>query len=94
MHIEFIFKEGIMIQEVAWGVSIALMGTLAGVFAWVAVGARVARADDGTAIAGAYRLRTWLFAAAVLFLIGVNYRTLRELPYLSSMALAASGNAQ
>ena len=42
------------------GCFIALMGTLAAVFAWVAMGASVVLDDYGPAIASAYRLRTWL----------------------------------
>ncbi len=61
------------------------MGALAAVFAWVAVGANVALANYGPAIASAYRMRTWLFGIAVLVLIAANYRTLGELPYLSSL---------
>jgi cytochrome c oxidase subunit II len=74
-----------MIQDVAWGVSIVLMGCLAAVFAWVAVGASVAIADYGTAVDSAYRLRGWLFVIAVLVLIGTNYKTLGELPYINTL---------
>lgn len=79
-----------MVQEVVWGVSIVLMGTLAAVFAWVAIGADVALADYGPVIASAYRLRTWLFGLAVVVLIGANYDTLRKLPYVSSISAPAS----
>lgn len=79
-----------MVQEVVWGVSIVLMGTLAAVFAWVAIGANVALADYGPVIASAYRLRTWLFGLAVIVLIGANYDTLGKLPYVSSMSAASS----
>jgi hypothetical protein len=48
------------------------MGALAGVFAWVAVGANVALADYGPVIASAYRWRTWLFALAVVVLVVAN----------------------
>ncbi len=82
-----------MIQEVVWGVSIVLMGTLAVVFAWVAIGANVALADYGPVIASAYRLRTWLFGLAVIVLIGANYDTLGKLPYVSSMSAPSSGAA-
>jgi hypothetical protein len=61
-----------MIQNVVWTVSIVLMGALAGVFAWVAVGANVALADYGPVIASAYRWRTWLFALAVVVLVVAN----------------------
>ncbi len=73
-----------MIQDVVWGVSIVLMGSLALVFAWVAAGADISLPDYGPAIASAYRLRGWLFAAAVIVLIAANWRTLAELPYVSA----------
>jgi cytochrome c oxidase subunit II len=72
-----------MIQEVVWGVSIVLMGSLAAVFAWVAAGANVELADYGPVIASAYRLRGWLFALAVIVLVAANYKSLGELPYVS-----------
>lgn len=75
-----------MIQEVVWSVSIVLMGALAALFAWVAVGASDALADYGPVIASAYRARTWLFGLAVIILIAVNYDTLGKLPYVSSMS--------
>jgi cytochrome c oxidase subunit 2 len=79
-----------MIQEVVWGVSIVLMGTLAAVFVWVAIGANVALADYGPAIASAYRLRTWLFGLAIIVLVAANYDTLGKLPYVSSMSVPSS----
>jgi cytochrome c oxidase subunit 2 len=79
-----------MIQEVVWGVSIVLMGALAAVFAWVAIGANVALADYGPVIASAYRLRTWLFGLAVIVLVAANYETLGKLPYVSSMSAPSS----
>lgn len=79
-----------MVQEVVWGISIVLMGTLAAVFAWVAVGANVALIDYGPVIASAYRLRTWLFGLAIIVLVGVNYDTLRKLPYVSNMPASSS----
>jgi cytochrome c oxidase subunit 2 len=82
-----------MVQEVVWGVSIVLMGTLAAVFAWVAMGASVALDDYGPAIASAYRLRTWLFGLAVIVLIGANYDTLGKLPYVSSISAPSSATA-
>jgi cytochrome c oxidase subunit 2 len=82
-----------MIQEVVWGVSIVLMGALAAVFAWVAIGANVALADYGPVIASAYRLRTWLFGFAVIVLIGANYDTLGKLPYVSSLSAPSSATA-
>jgi cytochrome c oxidase subunit II len=72
-----------MIQDVVWHGSIVLMGAVAAVFAWVAAGADVALPDYGPVVAAAYRLRNWLFAGAVVFLVAVNYRTLGELPYVS-----------
>jgi len=82
-----------MVQEVVWGVSIVLMGTLAAVFAWVAVGANVALADYGPVIASAYRMRTWLFGLAVIVLIAANYDTLGKLPYVSSLSAQPSATA-
>ena len=81
-----------MIQNIVWSVSIVLMGVLAAVFAWVALGANVALADAGPVISSAYRLRAWLFGLAVIVLIAVNYRTLGKLPYVSNVA-PASGAA-
>jgi cytochrome c oxidase subunit II len=80
-----------MIQGVVWAVSMVLMGALAAVFAWVAVGANVALADYGPIVASAYRLRTWLFALAVLVLIGVSYQTLTKLPYVSTSQPSVAG---
>ena len=79
-----------MIQEVVWSVSIVLMGALAALFAWVAVGASNGLADYGPVVASAYRARTWLFGLAVIVLIGVNYDTLGKLPYVSSMSTQAT----
>ena len=79
-----------MIQDVVWAISIVLMGALAAVFAWVAVGASVALADYGPVIASAYRLRTWLFGLALIVLIGTNYRTIGELPYAWTHAAATA----
>lgn len=59
------------------------MAALAALFAWVAAGADVALANYGPVIASAYRLRGWLFAAALLVLLGFSYRSLIELPYIS-----------
>lgn len=81
-----------MMQEVVWTVSIVLMGALAAVFGWVAVGADSALENSGPVIARAYRLRTWLFGLAVIVLVAVNYQSLRKLPYVSSMS-APSGAA-
>jgi cytochrome c oxidase subunit II len=81
-----------MIQEVVWAVSIVLMGALAAMFAWVAVGASDELADYGPVIATAYRARTWLFGLAIIVLIGVNYETLGKLPYVSSMTSAPAAN--
>ena len=74
-----------MIQDVVWTVSIVLMGTLAAVFAWVATGTDAALADYRPAVASAYRMRGWLLALSVLVLVAANYRTLGELPYLSTL---------
>ncbi len=82
-----------MVQDVVWGVSIVLMGILAALFAWVAMGANVALADYGPVIASAYRLRTWLFGLAIVVLIGVNYTTLGKLPYVSSLSAPSSAVA-
>jgi cytochrome c oxidase subunit II len=79
-----------MIQEVVWAVSIVIMGMLAALFAWVAVGAQTALADYGPVVASAYRARTWLFGLAVIILIAVNYDTLGKLPYVSSMSAQSS----
>lgn len=74
-----------MIQDVVWSISIVLMGCLAIVFLWVATGARVAIANYGPVIDSAYRLRVWLFALAIIVLIGTNYKTLGELPYINTL---------
>lgn len=74
-----------MNQDVVWGSSIVLMGVLAAVFAWVAAGADLRLANYGPMIASAYRLRGWLFLAAIIVLVAANYRTLTKLPYVSLM---------
>src|SRR5690242_16458297 len=73
---------GNVIQDVVFSSSIVLMGALAALFAWVAAGADLTLANYGPAIASAYRLRGWLFAAAVAVLVGANYRSFGELPYV------------
>jgi cytochrome c oxidase subunit II len=74
-----------MIQDVVWSVSIVLMGCLTLVFLWVGTGASAAIANYGPAIEQAYRLRVWLFGAAIIVLIGTNYKTLGELPYVNTL---------
>ena len=74
-----------MIQDVVWSVSIVLMGCLAAVFVWVATGANPAVANYGPMIDSAYRLRVWLFGLAILVLIGTNFETLSELPYINTL---------
>jgi cytochrome c oxidase subunit II len=74
-----------MIQSVVWSVSIVLMGCLTLVFLWVATGASAAIANYGPAIERAYRLRVWLFGAAIIVLIGTNYKTLGQLPYVNTL---------
>lgn len=83
-----------MIQDVVWSVSIVLMGCLAAVFLWVATGASVAIANYGPVIDSAYRLRVWLFAIAILVLVGVNYKTLGELPYINMLPRLPAGAVQ
>ena len=83
-----------MIQDVVWAVSIVLMGAVAAVFAWVAVGANVALADYGPVVATAYRLRTSLFTLALLALIAVTYRTLGQLPYVSHLNRSSIASVQ
>jgi cytochrome c oxidase subunit II len=79
-----------MVQEVVWSVSIVLMGLLAAVFAWVALGANAALADYGPVIASAYRMRTWLFGLAMIVLIGANYDTIGKLPYVRGLTASSS----
>jgi cytochrome c oxidase subunit II len=74
-----------MIQDVVWDVSIILMGALALVFIWVATSAREEIANYGPVVDAAYRLRVWLFALALIVLIGTNYKTLGELPYINTL---------
>ncbi|MGB7036022.1 MAG: hypothetical protein WBD71_10880 [Xanthobacteraceae bacterium] len=74
-----------MIQDVVWSVSIVLMGCLAAVFVWVATGASAAIANYGPVIDSAYRFRAWLFGIAIIVLIGANYKTLGELPYINTL---------
>ncbi len=74
-----------MIQDVVWSVSIILMGCLALVFIWVATGASVAIANYGPVIDTAYRARVWLFGLALAVLIGTNYKTVGELPYINTL---------
>jgi cytochrome c oxidase subunit II len=83
-------EASVMVQEVVWSISIVLMGALAALFAWVAVGASDELADYGPVVASAYRARTWLFALAVIVLIGVNWNTFGKLPYVSSMSASAA----
>ena len=82
-----------MVQDVVWAVSIVIMGALAALFAWVAVGANAALADYGPVVASAYRASPWLFGLAIIVLIGVNYETLGKLPYVSSMTTTSSAAA-
>ena len=82
-----------MIQDVVWSVSIVLMGVVVAIFAWVASGAYQQVEDYGPMVAAAYRLRPWLFLLALIVLVGTNYKTLGELPYVSTAA-ARPGPAQ
>ena len=75
-----------MVQRVVWDVSIVLMVGLGAIFAWVALGADLAAANYGDVATSAYRLRGWLFAIAILVLIGSNYKTLGEMPYVARSA--------
>jgi cytochrome c oxidase subunit II len=75
-----------MIQREVLAVSIVLMGLLAIVFAWVAASARVLATNYGPIVSSAYHLRRWLFGIAAVILIAANYRTLGELPYVSTLA--------
>lgn len=75
-----------MIQDLVLSVSIVLMGCLAAVFVWVALGANTAIANYGPVIDSAYRFRIWLFGIAIIVLIGANYKTLGELPYINTLA--------
>lgn len=86
--------EAAMIQNVVWSVSIVLMGCLALVFIWVAAGARFAIANYGPVIDAAYRIRIWLFGLALAILIGTNYQTLRELPYVNTLPQLAGAPVQ
>jgi cytochrome c oxidase subunit II len=79
-----------MIQDVVWSVSIVLMGCLAAVFVWVATSAGQALTNYGPMIDSAYRLRVWLFGIAVVVLIGTNYKTLGELPYINTLPQPAA----
>lgn len=80
-----------MIQDEVWSASIVLMGFVAAIFAWVAIGSREALTNYGPVIDSAYRLRKWLVLIAVLILIWVNYKTLAHLPYVSSLSSQSAG---
>jgi cytochrome c oxidase subunit II len=79
-------------QDVVWGSSIVLMGTLAAVFVWVAAAADRNLTNYGPMTASAYRLRRWLFLTAIIVLVAANYRTLMTLPYVS-LASRGTGSA-
>lgn len=83
-----------MLQQEVLAVSIVLMGALAAVFGWVAVGADAALVNYGPVIASAYRARTWLFGLAVVILVAMNFKTLGELPYVSTMTTPAGAAIQ
>lgn len=70
-------------QEAVWIITIVLMASVAGIFAWVATAAETGVEDYGPVIAPFYRLRPWLFALAVVVLIAANYKALTALPYVS-----------
>ena len=74
-----------MTQDFVLIASIALMGALAAVFGRVAADADQRLENYGPVIASAYRLRGWLFFAALIVLVAANYRTLAELPYVNLM---------
>lgn len=81
-----------MIQDAVWSVSIVLMGCLALVFLWVATGTGAKLVNYGPVIDTAYRARVWLFGLAIVVLIGTNYKTLGELPYIDTLPqLSAAG---
>lgn len=83
-----------MIQDAVWSVSIVLMGCLALVFLWIATGAGAKLANYGPAIDTAYRARVWLFGLAAIVLIGANYKTLSELPYINTLPRLPAGAVQ
>ncbi len=70
-------------QDMVWAVSIVLMAAVTGVFLWVADGATQRVTDYGPLTAAAYRVRPWLFLIIALAMVGLNWRTLGELPYRS-----------
>lgn len=74
-----------MIQDTVWSVSIILMGCLALVFLWVATSAGAKLANYEPVIDTAYWARVWLFGLALIVLIGANYKTLGELPYINTL---------
>ena len=82
-----------MVHEVVWSLSLTLMGIIAAIFIWIAVGASNALADYGPTIAVAYRRRTWLFWIFVAVLVGGNFQTLRRLPYIRVSAPAPTSAA-
>lgn len=96
MILKFILSAGdnVMIQHDVLAISIVLMGLLAALFGWVAVGASDELANYGAVIASVYRLRTWLFGLAAVVLIAVNFQTLRTLPYMSTITTPAGAAIQ
>jgi len=83
-----------MIQGMVWNVSIVLMGALMLVFVWVASTASPAIANYGPVIDAAYRMRVWLFGLALIVLIGTNYKTLGELPYVNALSQSPATTVQ
>lgn len=70
-------------QQMVWFITLAAIGLIAAVFVFVGLGAGRARNYDRVQ-AGAYRFRSWLFAALIVLGIVVASATLRGLPYVAA----------
>lgn len=67
------------VQGEAWFVTLAGLAVVAAAFIYIIARAGSAPPPGGSG-RGAYALRAWLFAALVIFGIGVTYATLRRFP--------------
>ncbi len=81
-------------QQIAWQVSLILIGLVALGFIFVAINSGTREKNYGEVVHSAYRLRTKLFWTLVLVFGSAMIYTLFNLPYKASLARNTLGQAQ
>ncbi|MCC7486403.1 MAG: hypothetical protein IT529_15630 [Burkholderiales bacterium] len=80
-------------QDVAWTLSLLVMGVIAAVFLWVAAGASSTGGDAGAITREAYRLRAGLFWIAIAAGVAISFATLWSWPMPGHVAAAPKPDA-